>query len=50
MGTYQLPDADSLKQDVIEPLFVLRGMDVFMTQGLEGGAEDNMSRHPFLIQ
>ena len=47
LGAYQLPDADSLKEDVIDPLFVLRGMDIFMT---DCGAEDNISQHPFLIQ
>jgi hypothetical protein len=50
MGAFALPDADSLRQDVVEPLFRLRGMDIFMTEELEGGAEDNMSMHPFLVE
>jgi len=50
MGGYQLSNAESLVEDVIEPQFVLRGMDVFMTEDLEGGAEDNISLHPFLIE
>lgn len=49
MGSYEPPEAESLKEDVIEPLFVLRGMDVFMTEEGEG-AQDNVSSHPFLIE
>ncbi len=44
MGAFALSEADSLREDVIEPLFRLRGMDIFMTEELEGGAEDNMSQ------
>lgn len=49
IGSFELPDAESLKEDVIEPLFKLRGMDIFLSEG-EGGAEDNISEHPFLIE
>jgi hypothetical protein len=50
MGGFDLAEAQSLKDMVIDPLFVLRGMDVFMTEHREEGAEDNMSEHPFLIR
>lgn len=50
MGAYALPDAESLKQDVVEPLFHLRGMDIFLTGELQGGAEENISQHPFLLE
>jgi hypothetical protein len=35
---------------MIDPLFVLRGMDVFMMEHRDEGAEDNMLEHPFLIR
>lgn len=50
IGSFDLPDASSLKEDVIDPLFRLRGMDIFLTEHMEEGAEDNMSEHPFLIK
>jgi hypothetical protein len=50
MGGFDLSEAYSLKDVVIDPLFVLRGIDVFMTEHLEEGAEDNMSEYPFLIR
>lgn len=50
MGAYDLPDAESLRQDVVEPLFHLRGMDIFLTGNLPDGAEDNISQHPFLLE
>jgi hypothetical protein len=50
MGGFGLSEAYSLKDVVIDPLFVLRGMDVFMTEHRDEGAEDNMSEHPFLIR
>jgi hypothetical protein len=50
IGGFDLAEADSLKGAVIDPLFVLRGMDVFLTEDREDGAEDNMAEHPFLIR
>jgi ribosomal protein L5 len=50
MGGFGLSEAYSLKDVVIDPLFVLHGMDVFMTEHRDEGAEDNMLEQPFLIR
>ena len=38
--------AESLENDVIDPCFKLRGMDLFLTDA----AEEDMSSHPFLLK
>lgn len=48
MGTFDMPKPASLNDFVVNPLFRLRGMDVFTANG--GDPEANIADHPWLIQ
>lgn len=47
MGSFELPDADSLDDFVVNPLLKLRGMDIFLT---DGDPESSVADHPWLIE
>ena len=48
IGSFDIANTNvgALAEEVVEPLFELRGMDIFLTDA----AEEEMNTHPFLIK